>query len=76
MDIFLCVGGGEWRYILGEWGWIDIFYVLVGLDGGRWRYILGDSEWVDISYGWVGMSGCGGDIFCLGEGGLTFFMGG
>ena len=50
--------------------------MLVGLHGGRWRYILGDSEWVDIFYVWVGISGCGGDIFWPGEGGLTFFMGG
>ena len=60
------VNGDGLTFFMCWWGWM----------GGRWRYILGDSEWVDIFYGWVGMSGCGGDIFCLGEGGLTFFMGG
>ena len=42
MDIFygwIEVSGSEWRYILGELGWVMIFYGWVGADGGAWRYI-------------------------------------
>ena len=34
---FLCVcRGGGGRYILGGWGWMDIFYGWMGLGGGGW----------------------------------------
>ena len=42
---FLWVNGGRWRYIFGEWGWVDIFY---GWGGGGWRYILGG--WVRVEF--------------------------
>ena len=37
---FLWVGGGEWRYILGGWGWVDIFYGWVGV-GGHFLWVSG-----------------------------------
>ena len=57
---FLWVGRGEWRYILGRWWWMDMFYgwveVVEGIfghflwvDGGEWRYILGKWKWVGVS---------------------------
>ena len=33
------VGGGEWRYILGGWCWVDILYGWVGVVVDGWRYI-------------------------------------
>ena len=33
---FLCVCRGGGRYILGGWGWMDIFYGWMGLGGGGW----------------------------------------
>ena len=39
------IGRGEWSYILGGWGRVDIFYGWVGLGGVGW--------------GWVGISGAG-----------------
>ena len=38
---FLWISWGGWRYILGEWEWMDIFYGWVGVSGDGWRYILG-----------------------------------
>ena len=66
---FSWVSWGVWRYILGEWEWVDIFY---GCWGG-WRYILSMWKWADIFYGCVGVSR---GIFWVGRGGWTFFMGG
>ena len=28
------ISEGGWRHILGEWGWVKIFYVYVGVSGG------------------------------------------
>ena len=47
----LVVGGGEWRYILGGWCWVDIFYGWVGVVVDGWRYIKCSLGWVDSFYG-------------------------
>ena len=47
------VSGGDWRYILSGWGWVDIFYGWVGVgggtfwvDGGVWTYLsVGGDGW-------------------------------
>lgn len=36
-DFFMVVDG-VWRYILGKWGWVDIFYGLVGVGGVEWMF--------------------------------------
>ena len=41
---FLWISWGGWRYILGEWEWMDIFYGWVGVSGDGWKYILGRWE--------------------------------
>ena len=64
---FLCVSGGGWRYILGVWWWVDIFYGWMGVevyfvwvgvgggifcvDGGGWTFFMGRWEWVEVYFG-------------------------
>ena len=33
------MGGGGWRYILGEWEWVNIFYGWVGVAGGIFGWV-------------------------------------
>ena len=42
-------GGGEQTFFMGKWGWVDIFYELVGVGGGGRRYILGGQGWMGVS---------------------------
>ena len=63
------VDGGGWIYILGGWGWVDIFYGWIGMGGDGWRYIFSGWGSVDIYYGRVGV---GGGILQMGGGVWTF----
>ena len=35
------MSGGKWRYFVGVWGWVDIFYGCLEADVFEWRYISG-----------------------------------
>ena len=48
------------------------FLLVGGMSGGQWRYLLGGLGWMNVFYGWVMV---GGDMFWVGEGVWTFFMG-
>ena len=83
------MGGGESRYILGRWGWVDTCYGWVEVGGGMFWVGEHFYGWVGVGggiflvgggvdifmggWGWVGVSG---GIFWVVEGGWTFFMGG
>ena len=61
-DFFMVVDG-VWRYILGKWGWVDIFYGLVAVGGVGWTFFIG--EW-----------GCVGESRCIfwADGWMDFVM--
>ena len=50
---FLWVNGGRWRYIFGEWGWVDFFWGGGGggvgifwVDGCVWNFLwVGLGDW-------------------------------
>ena len=48
------MGGGGWRYILGEWGWVKIFYGCVreclGMVGGI--FWVSEGRWTLFYVGW------------------------
>ena len=59
---FLWVSGSGWRYILGEWRWVEIF--------------MGGWGWVEVYFGWLGVGRhflrVGGAIFWVGGDGHSF----
>ena len=64
---FLWVSGGRWvgwRYILGKWKWMNIFYGWMG-----WMWVVGSIFWVG------GRCGYGWRYFWVGRCGLTINMG-
>ena len=52
---FLWMNGGGWRYILGEWGYVDIFYGR-GEVGGEVEVYFGLVR-VCGQFSWVGGGG-------------------
>ena len=67
------MGGGGWKFLMGRWRWLEVYFGWVGVAGhflwvgeGRWTFFMGGWWWVGVS----------GGIFWVGGGGWTFFMGG
>ena len=58
-----CVGGGVWKFFMGEWGWVGkgegIFWM------SRWTFSMAEWGWVGVDRGMFWVDGVG----------LTFFMG-
>ena len=56
----LCMARFEWSYILGEWGWVYIFYSQVGIGGGIFwvgEHFQDVWVWMEVYFEQVGVGG-------------------
>ena len=38
------MGETEWRFFMGGWGWVEVYFGLVGV-GGYFLWVVGGGKW-------------------------------
>ena len=51
------VGGGEWTFLIGGRGLMEVGGGISLVDGARWTFFMGRCEWVEVGRGRVGEGG-------------------
>ena len=51
------MGGGEWTFLIGGRGLMEVGGGIILVDGARWTFFMGRCEWVEVGRGRVGEGG-------------------